>query len=104
MNAALRISLSSTILWLVFMFNPEVGLFGCSVVRFRLFIRLFYEKQRSILIHAHPNGFGLAIGCGFACYGQFIFAFGCRALCLACKLEAATLKLHLLFKCWKSSF
>ena len=72
MNAALRISLSSTILWLVFMFNAKVGLFGCSAARFRLFIRFIYEIQRAILIHAHPNGFGLAIGRGLACYGQLI--------------------------------
>ena len=104
MNAALRISLSSTILWLVFMFNPKVGLFGCSAARFRLFIRFIYEKQRAILIHAHPNGFGLALGSGLASYGQFIFALGCRALCLACKRQAATLKLHLLFERWKSCF
>ena len=104
MNAVLRISLSSTILWLVFVFNAEVGLFGCSAARFRLFIRFIYEKQRAILIHAHPNGFGLALGCGLARYGQFIFALGSRALCLACKREAAIFKFHLLFKRWESCF
>ena len=69
MNAALRISLSSTILWLVFMFNPKVGLFGCSAARFRFLISLLiplrllllHEIQRAILIHAHPNGFDLAV-------------------------------------------
>ena len=66
MNAVLRISLSSTILWLVFMFNSKAWLFGCSAARFWLLIRLrillLYEKQRSILIHAHPNGFDFAVG------------------------------------------
>ena len=108
MNAALRISLSSIIFWLVFMFIAKVGLFGCSAARFWLLIRLWllllYEVQRAILIHAHPNGFGFAIGCGLASYGQFIFSLGCRALCLACKREAATFKLHLLFKRWESCF
>ena len=78
MNAALRISLSSTILWLVFMFNPKVGLFGCSAVRFWLLIRLFirlrllllYEVQRSILIHAHPNGFGFSVSRFLAFFRQ----------------------------------
>ena len=80
MNAALRISLSSTILWLVFMFNPKVGLFGCSAARFRLFIRLFYEKQRAIFGHDHPNCGRFAVSSLAVFYGKFILAFHACAL------------------------
>ena len=45
MNAALRISLSSTILWLVFMVNAKVGLFGCSAAGFHQFIHVELELQ-----------------------------------------------------------
>ena len=48
MNAPLRISLSSTILWLVFMFNPKVGLF-------RRHLSFLSYKQT---IRAHSEHFG----------------------------------------------
>ena len=45
MNATLRISLSSTILWLVFMVNAKVGIFGCSAADFHQFIHVELELQ-----------------------------------------------------------
>ena len=45
MNAPLRISLSSTILWLVFMVNAKVGLFCCSAAGFHQFIHVELELQ-----------------------------------------------------------
>ena len=48
MNVPLRISLSSTILWLVFMFNPKVGLFRCH-------LSFLSYKQT---IRAHSEHFG----------------------------------------------
>ena len=48
MNAVLRISLSSTILWLVFMFNAKVGLF-------RPYLS-FHSYKQTIRAHAKPLG------------------------------------------------
>ena len=62
------------------MFNAEVGLFGCSAARFRLFIRLIYKVQRAILAHDHPNCGRFAVSSLAVFYGEFILAFHACAL------------------------